>query len=212
MDRFTTLIFSISSISDLSEFIPLFVWVLYSKRGMPYSILGIFFFFSSIIKLVTLVTAEMTIYNMPAFHILACLEISMLFCFYSFLTYQRINFWGVGVLLLINVFNTLYLQPVTAFNSIAWTINMMVLIVMGLAYLFRLYKNEDDYTPLEKRPDFIITTGFLIYASGSLFTYLMGTEILSGKPEGFFNNAWIFQSVSNICKNAIVSYGLWLTR
>jgi len=83
---------------------------------------------------------------------------------------------------------------------------------MGLLYLFRLYKNDEDYTPLENRPDFIVTVGWLIYASGSLFTYLMGTEILSGKPEGFFYNAWIFQSVSNLSKNIIVSYGLWLMR
>ena len=212
MDSFTTIVYSISSLSDLSEFIPLFIWALYSKKGMPYSILGIFFFLSAFIKLGTLITAELGIHNMPAFHFLACWEIVMIFCFYNKLSTNRINLPGVAFLILLNAANSIFVQPLQAFNSIAWTINMIALIGIGLAYLFKVYKTEEDYTPLEKRPDFIITTGFLIYAAGSLFTYLMGTSILSGKAEGFFYNAWIFQSVSNIIKNIIVSYGLWLTR
>jgi len=65
--------------------------------------------------------------------------------------------------------------------------------------------------PLQKRPDFIIMSGWLLYASGSLFTYLMASKILSGYAEGFFKNAWFFQSASNILKDIIISYGFWLT-
>jgi hypothetical protein len=212
MDRFTTIVFSISSLSDLSEFLPLFAWLLYGRREMPYFVLGIFFFLSSFIKLATLVTAELSIHNMPAYHVLACIEIVMFFCFYSNLFFNKVKWWGVIILCMLNAANTIFLQDITTFNSIAWTVNMIVLLGLGLTYLFQIYKRENDYTPLEKRPDFIITAGLLIYASGSLFTYLMGTEILSGKPQGFFHNAWLFHCIANISKNFIVSYGLWLTK
>ncbi|MCZ4245108.1 hypothetical protein [Pedobacter punctiformis] len=179
---------------------------------MPYTLMGIFFMISAPLKLFTLITAELYINNMPVFHLLAFVEISMVYCFYCYLIQQRINYWGILVLLVFNGLNTLFIQSIYGFNSLAWTLNMILLIVMGLMYFFRLYKDDEDYTPLEQRPTFIIAAAWLIYASGSLFTYLMGTEILSGKPEGFFNNAWVFQSISNISKNLIISYGLWLTK
>ncbi len=175
-------------------------------------ILGVFFLISSVLKLFTLITAEFYIRNMPVFHLLAAVEIVFVFCFYSELMFKRIYLWVAVALLLMNVVNTIFIQDVFTFNSIAWTLDMMILITIGMLYLFQLYKQDEDYTPLEKRPDFIITAGWLIYASGSLFTYLMGTSILSGRAEGFFHNAWIFQCVSNLAKNAIISYGLWKVR
>lgn len=152
----------------------------------------------------------MGIHNMPAFHILAFWEIVMLFVYYSKLVFKKVYIAGIAILLLLNA-GSLFFQALDTFNSYAWAINIMILIIMGILYLFKLY-NTEDYTPLEMRPDFIINSGWLIYASGSLFAYLMGTEILSGEPEGFFHNAWIFQCVSNLSKNIIVSYGLWLAK
>ncbi|WP_316802947.1 hypothetical protein [Pedobacter nototheniae] len=150
--------------------------------------------------------------SMPVYHLLAFIEISMVYCFYSYLIHQRINYWAIVVLFIFNSINSAFIQNIYIFNSVAWTLNMLLLIVMGLLYFYKLYQDDEDYTPLERRPAFIIAAAWLFYASGSLFTYLMGTEILSGKPEGFFNNAWVFQSVSNILKNIIISYGLLLTR
>jgi hypothetical protein len=106
----------------------------------------------------------------------------------------------------------LQLKKPTDFNSYAWALNMGVIMVMGIIYLFRLYNNENDRSPLEQRPDFLINAGWLIYASGSLFTYLLGIEILSGKAAGFFHNAWIFTCISNIFKNILITYGLWRAR
>lgn len=212
MDNLTAISYFTSTASDLSEFIPLFTWIMLIREAKPYTLLGVYFLISAFIKLFTLITAELYINNMPAFHVLACVEIMMLFSFFSMITYKKISVRWLALLFIINAGNTLFFQSIFTFNSIAWTINMLALIILGLLYLYRLYKTDEDYAPLEKRPDFIITAGFLIYASGSLFTYLMGTSILSGEPEGFFHNAWIIQSVSNISKNVIVSYGLWLMR
>jgi len=88
---------------------------------------------------------------------------------------------------------------------------MILIILAGLLYFLKVYRNETDMTPLGERPDFIITIGWLLYAAGSLFTYLMGSKILTGYAEGFFKNGWFFQTVSNISKDIIVGYGFWLT-
>jgi len=112
----------------------------------------------------------------------------------------------------LNVGISLFLQPVSTFNSIGWTLDMLVLLTIGILYLFHLYNDESDQSPLEQRPVFMITTAWLLYAAGSLFTYLMGTSILSGKAEGFFHNAWLFQCVSNLFKNLLIAYALWRQR
>lgn len=205
--------FLISSTSDVSEVLPALFYLGFAQKKKPFSILGVFFVVSAIIKVFTLVTAELSIHNMPAYHLLAAIEIISVYCFYNLLVLKKIFFQGVAALFLIQVVNTAFFQEMWSFNSIAWTINMMLMIMMGLIFFFKIYKEDDgDRKPLENRPDFIITCGWLMYASGSLFTYLMGTEILSGKPEGFFKNAWIFQCFSNIIKNIIISYGFLLTK
>ena len=149
---------------------------------------------------------------MPAYHLLAVTEVVMVYCFYSRLMFNKVYIWGAIALLVFNLLNSLLVQNIFTFNSIAWTVNMMVLMMLGIIYLFSLYNDENDDSPLEERPTFIITAGWLIYAAGSLFTYLLGTSILSGRPAGFFHNAWVFQCVSNIFKNTLISYGLWRAR
>jgi hypothetical protein len=79
--------------------------------------------------------------------------------------------------------------------------------VMAFIYLYALYFKAEDVA-IESHSGFIINTGFLIYFAGSLFTYLLGWYILSRTPSGLFANGWIIQSISNICKNAIITYGI----
>jgi hypothetical protein len=165
---------------------------------------------------------------MPAYHLLAAIEVTMIFSFYSQLIFKRVFMLTVVFLLVFSVVDGVFLEALTTsksvtwsanmmeslftFNSISWTVDMMVLIIMGVTYLYKLYSEDSDVTPLEQRPDFMITTGWLLYAAGSLFSYLFGSATLSGKAEGFYHNAWIFQCISNLFKNTIISYGLWRAR
>lgn len=78
---------------------------------------------------------------------------------------------------------------------------------VAFLYLYKLYASIEDVA-IESHSGFIINAGFLIYFAGSLFTYLLGWYILSQKPQGFFANGWIIQSLANIVKNVIVLYGI----
>jgi hypothetical protein len=187
-------------------------WLVFARKLPEYRLLGIFFAISAPLKLLSLVTAKLDIHNMPVYHLLALTEVVMIYCFYCRLAFKKIYFSGAMLLTLLNLWLSLFIQKLTAFNSIGWTLDMLILIIIGILYLFRLYNDEQDDLPLQQRPVFIITAAWLIYASGSLFTYLMGTSILSGRAEGFFHNAWIFQCVSNLFKNLLISYALWKAR
>jgi hypothetical protein len=212
MPSFRDIVFTISSVSDVSEVLPFSVWMIFARKQRPYFLLGIFLGLLFLVKVYTLITAEFDINNMPAYHFLALLEIIAVYCFYCQLLYQRIYSAGILVLAILHIINTFFYQNILTFNSMAWTADMVLIIGFGLFYFLKIYNNEDDYSPLQRRPDFIITVGWLLYASGSLFTYLMASDILSGYAAGFFKNGWFFQTVSNIIKDIIISYGFWLTK
>ncbi len=196
----------------MSEIVPFLFWLRFGSRNGPYKILGLFFLLSGFVKLLTYFTAQMGIYNMPAYHLLAFLEVAAVYIFYRMLANQKPNIWFIAAVFLVYCANTLIQNVVHTFNSNTWTLTSLIILYTGLAYFYRLYEFDVDDTPLEKRSDFIITAAWLIYASGSLFTYIMGTDILSGQPTGFFKNAWIFQCVSNIIKNVLISYGFYLNK
>jgi len=97
------------------------------------------------------------------------------------------------------VVNSVFIENINHFNSIGWTFSVVFLLCLALRYLYKLYDDLENIQ-LGSHPLFIINTGFLIYFTGSLFTYIFGWEILSKEARGFFHNAWIIQSLSNIGK------------
>lgn len=160
----------------------------------------------------TLITSELGIFNMPAYHLLAAVEVVMLYAFYARITYPRgPKGWMVGLLVLLFALNSIFIEPLDQFNSFAWTFGILFLLCLGLGYLYKLYDNLENIH-LPTHPLFVINTGFLIYFAGSLFTYILGSRILSEEAKGFFHNGWVIQSFSTIIKNTIAGYGLWLAR
>ncbi len=147
---------------------------------------------------------------MPAFHLLAVIELVCIFLFYDQILsplHSR-RHWLV-LLLLLNMIYLLLWGNLYVFNPIAWSMNTVVFIFLGFAYYYQLYQKGDGIQ-IEKDPLFFINASFLIYASGSFFTYLFGKEILGGERTDFFHNAWIIQSIASLVKNLILVYGLWL--
>ncbi len=202
----------VSNASEISELIPCLIYFRFAFNRQPYKILGYYFVLSAAIKIYTLITAEMKIHNMPAYHLLAIIEAVLLYSFYARIIYNTgPRLWVIIILILASLLDSFFIESIYQFNSIGWTFCIFFLLCLALGYLYKLYDDLEN-TQLSSHPLFIINTGFMIYFAGSLFTYIFGWEILSKEARGFFHNAWIIQCFSNIGKNIIVSYGLWLAR
>src|SRR5579863_5520685 len=89
MTSFRNVVFAISSVSDVAEALPFTIWIFYAKKQRPYYVLGVFFGLLFAVKLYTLITAELKHNNMPAYHLLALIEILSVYCFYCQVFYQR---------------------------------------------------------------------------------------------------------------------------
>jgi len=203
----------VSDISDISELIPLILLMIINNNELKFKILKAYFFLTSILKMYALITSKFSINNMHAYHFLSIVELISMYSFYVIVLNKKRNlfFFGLFSLLVFNILNTLLYHKFNEFNNLACGLNASIIIIFGLNYYHQIY-NRTDNVQIEKDPMFFINAGFLIYASGSFFTYLFGWKILSQEAIGLFHNAWLIQSISNIIKNIVIAYGVWLMR
>ena len=199
--------FLMSDLSDTSELLPVVVFAILNLRRPSFQFLRWFFFVSAAVKMVSLITMHLSFRNHFLYHFLAVWQVVFVFCYIDFLNHKKINMPVVLLLIAVNVLNSIFIEPPSVFNSLAWSFNTFFLLCAGLLYYYETYKTID--TSSEINPHFIIVSGFMIYFSGSLFTYGLSWKILTLNPTGFFANAWIIQSSANLLKNLIISYGLW---
>jgi len=209
---FSSIAYRVSDISDIAEILPFFFWLRSKDRREPFLILAMYFLSSGTLSLYGLLTAKAFIYNMHLYHIWAVIQAICIYMFYRSLWGKTFNFWFVLSVFVVYLSSSLWFQKIDSMNSLCWTVNTILIIYLGTTHFYKLYHDDSITGALAKRPDFIITAGWLVYAAGSLFTYLMGRDILVEKAEGFFRNAWMFQSVSNIIKTGASCYAFWLLR
>lgn len=205
---------TLSHISDLSDWLPFFVWIfLPEKKKNQYKLLGAYFFLVGFFKSTTLILLLIKgQYNtMPFYHAMAIGEVSLLFLFLTREIFTKVKIQQLVLVLILglNIVNSVLFQNFNEFNSNTWAFNTIVLIGFGLYSLLQIFKKSESIE-LEKSDEFIITAGLLLYFSGSLFLYIVSSEVLSKEANGLFHNAWIIRSTADIIKSIILTYGLWI--
>ncbi len=203
----------LSHIGDFVETLPLIPFLLLSKaKKREYRFLGIYFFIGASLKLVSYFVASKGINSLFIYHLLALVEFTFLFAFLTqFTTYKQIKVLTMLIVWTINIVASTRPDALQQFNSMPWTINTLILICACFYSLYGLYTHSYKSWH-EVRPQFTVVSGLLIYLTGSLFTYILGWQILSKVLQGFFANGWIINSISNLIKDFTVAAGLFLLR
>lgn len=205
---------TLSHISDLSDWLPFIVWIfLPETKRNQYKLLGAYFFVLGFFKTTTLLLLLVKgQYNtMPFYHAMAIGEVSLLYLFLTkgIFKSSKVQYLILASICSFNLINAIYFQNYDEFNSNAWALNTILLIGFGLYTLILLF-NKFESIELEKSDEFIVIAGLLLYFSGSLFLYIVSSEVLSKEANGLFHNAWIIRSAADIIKSIILTYGLWL--
>lgn len=206
----------LSHASDLADWIPFFIYSFLQKSiRKEYIFLGAYLLGNSLLKTCTLLILSFKGHTntMVFYHIMALVEVICISAY--FLRLNSISprkIWIIAAIVLFgNILNSLFLQKYNEFNSNAWAFNTILLIGLGLYYFYMLFTRIENLQ-LEKHPDFLIVSGMLLYFSGSLFLYIVSSEVLSQEARGFFYNGWLIRSVSDILKSTILAYGLWMAK
>lgn len=105
--------------------------------------------------------------------------------------------------------DSLWIAGLSQPNAISQTLLSFLTISLCVAYFYHIYVDETDIF-IERSPDFIVVLGFLFYATGAFFSWLLSTDILTtSTPADQFYGSWILHNIANIIKNSIFALALW---
>lgn len=161
-----------------------------------------------VIQIIAKIFWAYTVNNLPLLHLYTLLEFILLSLFYYSLYYRAkfkyfryyIIFGGVFIL-----FNSLFIQPLESFNSIAKTFTQLSYILLAIGYMFSLAKGG------VKKYD-LINSAILIYYSASLFIFMFSNVMLSLEDATAYNlYLWAANVFLDILFQLMILYSLWST-
>ncbi|UXX77774.1 hypothetical protein N7E81_10370 [Reichenbachiella carrageenanivorans] len=97
-------------------------------------------------------------------------------------------------------------ENINGFHGEYFAISSFIVMAFACYAFYRIFI-EESVLSLESYYFFWINTGFLIYASGSLFSFLLSHHILMENE-----SSWMLHNAANILKNLLFAIGLWKAR
>lgn len=194
----------VSSISDLSDSVPLIIFLFANRRERQR--LAVWQSLSFTILLCTLILAENGVHNLILYNIYGVLELVfvgplLLRKRALFLSLLRATGAVIGIIYII-----LFPNP-AEFHSITRSLESLILIVHCYYYLFDLYKNPRS--TLLKDFNFWLVAAYLFYLTSSFFTYLLLSDIIIQRANELLDNAWLISSFTFILKNLVVAFAIY---
>lgn len=160
---------------------------------------------------ISLITGRFKLNNMPIMHIYSFLQGVILILFFKeqFLHRKALMNYMLFALIFFHLCDSFWFTGLFKPNAIAMTVQSFLMIVLSLAYFYKLYSDETDIF-FERNPDFLFVLALLFYFSGAFFSWLLSSEILSwASPLGKSYGHWILHNIANIIKNGLFAVALW---
>lgn len=196
-------------LSSLTILIPVFFGaVFYGALTRALKILYGFIVLSALFELWAAVLSHFYMSNLYLFHIQTLVEITLISCVYYFIfrySWQRKIVVILSSLFIIYVSMSLYFDfSFDRINSTERMIESSILIIYFMLYVLHLLgKSRTPF--LEMHPYFILTSGFLLYFSGTICVFIFSEE-LEGST---FLTVWGIHSLLNIFLNIIYTSVIW---
>ncbi|MGD1848031.1 MAG: hypothetical protein ACFB10_21770, partial [Salibacteraceae bacterium] len=171
-------------LANLPVAISTFLYALsYKQIKGPAKWLAWFVFLTSGVQLLSGLLANLGTPNLFVLHFYVPIGGGLLIFFYREVLMGYIKdavfFGAVGILLTGSLINTLFWQPLAAFNSIGLSVECVVIVILALG-TFIISVNHEFY---KKHQAFIthlnwINSGLFLYFSGNLLLFYFGHELL----------------------------------
>lgn len=149
--------------------------------------------------------------NLWIIHLFGLVEMCIFFKILTLnsLSQKKINGF-LFVLITLYIFNSIFFEKITKFNGNFHFIISILFILIVLINFYKLYKYEEENF-IEENFKFWINIGILFYCSGALFSFILSSEILSGRHSNL-SVSWTFHAIAMFIKNLLFAIGLWKAR
>lgn len=197
-----------------SIFIP-FIIVLRKKSQLEYpmTFLAYLIYFMAITEVIAEILWWSSTNNLPLLHLYIIVEFALLGWMYHLYLYKLLGRYLIPLIIVafctFSIINSLFIQSIFTFNTYARAIENLLLILLSLAYFYKMLK-ELKVKYLEKDPMFWINSGILVYFSGNLFIFIFSNYILPHKSLNML--FWSIHATLNLFIYTFYAIGLWLSR
>lgn len=156
--------------------------------------------------------------NMPWLHLYTLLEFVTLSVYFKAVfqdleVFQRYFWWGLGVLTILLISNSLFVEPILGFNSNAKTLVQLMMIGYAVTYFFRSFGNT-DFSQKDNLVLALINAAVLVYYSGSLFVFMFAKMVNNPSSNTGQNTQivfWMFNAGLFLLFQSIILIALWKT-
>jgi hypothetical protein len=106
----------------------------------------------------------------------------------------------------------MFLNNETDINSIGESIGMLLILVLGFNFLWKIYQ-EEKVENIGCYSYFYISTGLTLFAAGSFFGYLLISRMSTEQsPDDYFCYSWLIVSGFVIMKLILISVGILIEK
>ncbi|WP_020536154.1 hypothetical protein [Lewinella cohaerens] len=153
--------------------------------------------------------------NLYLLHIYTLLELlAWSYFFYRFFIHeqwvQHKLPWLVGGVALLLISNSIFLEPITGFNSNAKTLVQLILISYAIYYFFSSFGKIDLRQPLPLAAT-LINFAILLYYSGSLFIFMFSKLLTNqGVASNLQYGFWAINALLLVILHGLILISLWM--
>ncbi len=209
----------IGSFINTFSFVPTLLMALYTLfvyRKLPPELktFSLFVFLSGLIELVSRIYWFYGMNNMPLLHLYVAGGFVCLALFYKQVLKNIINAKIISftliAFLLFTIINSLFIQPITTFNSNALTAEAMIIVVLSLStYIFMMNDIvKKNFVTMVKSVNWI-NSGLFIYYASSLLIFHYGHFITLFSPSYLVEYTWVLHSFFSVIMYCCFFVGLW---
>ena len=199
-------------VSSISILLPIFISIIrFRFLDNVLRTLSYLLFLSLLFEIIIEFTVRRNINNLPFLHLFTIVEFSFLgLIFYKVFTHPLFKKAIIVTIIAFAAFaviNALFIQTLYEFNTIARAVESFLLILLALLFFYKIFR-ESVVVHLGRYPMFWISSGILVYFSGSFFLFIFSNYILE-QPGDMLYSYWGIHSVLNIFLNLFFAMGLW---
>lgn len=198
--------------SSLIVLLPLLI-ILYRRQwlDLPFKAITCFIVLANVVQGLASLMNAYHLNNLWLLHYYTVLEFSFIVWFYGIILQGFVPskaIWAIGVGFgILSLLNSIYLQPLSEFNTYARSLEGILVILLALAWYFRTL-TEMKVKRLQDEPLFWVNSGFLLYFSGSVLLFAVSNYLLS-LNHSLNLYIWAFHGIFSVLLYLFVSIGVW---
>ena len=201
--------------SDLPVLVTaVFTLINYPKFERKIKIFSLFIFFSALVQIIALVYWLLKKNNLPLLHVYVPVGFGLLACFYQALLDEFINKRIIAITVLLffcfSVANTIFYQSIFTFNSVALTVEAILIIILSI-FTFIVHLNHRIHLTKQPSSQSInwINSALFIYYSSTLLIFYFGDYIMRFRSVHASAYTWMLHSFSSVVMYCCFLIGLW---